>query len=256
MKDVATTVMERCDLLGNISEESNALTRPFGSQAMREVNKIVAGWMRDAGMTVRQDAIKNLIGRYEGVEESEYTRRALARQTAINKWLYDEETGFYQDLNWTSDQVASGGMAVNGIPKFTGYLTLAGVYPLFVGLAEERQAAAVGAVVAERFLAPGGVRTSLKTTGQQWDNPNGWAPLHWIAIKGLRDYGHDELAREIARRWLEAGRRVYRQTGKIVEKYNVVDTTLQAGGGEYENQDGFGWSNGVFARILEDYTGL
>ena len=66
MKDIATTVMERCDLLGNISEESDALTRPFGSQAMREVNKIVSGWMRDAGMAVCQDAIRNLIGRYEG----------------------------------------------------------------------------------------------------------------------------------------------------------------------------------------------
>jgi allantoate deiminase len=66
MKDPATTVMERCDLLGNISEEGDALTRPFGSQAMREVNKIVSGWMKDAGMTVRQDSIKNLIGRYEG----------------------------------------------------------------------------------------------------------------------------------------------------------------------------------------------
>ena len=69
MKDPATTVMERCDLLGNISEEGDALTRPFGSQAMREVNKIVAGWMRDAGMTVRQDAIRNLIGRYGGKGE-------------------------------------------------------------------------------------------------------------------------------------------------------------------------------------------
>lgn len=66
MKDTATTVMERCDLLGNISEEDDALTRPFGSQAMREVNKIVSGWMQDAGMTVRQDAIRNLIGRYDG----------------------------------------------------------------------------------------------------------------------------------------------------------------------------------------------
>lgn len=61
--------MERCDLLGNISEDGDALTRSFGSQAMREVNKIVSGWMRDAGMTVRQDAIKNLIGRYEGEGE-------------------------------------------------------------------------------------------------------------------------------------------------------------------------------------------
>jgi len=66
MKDIATTVMERCDLLGNISEDSGALTRSYGSRAMREVNGIVAGWMRDAGMTVRQDAIRNIIGRYEG----------------------------------------------------------------------------------------------------------------------------------------------------------------------------------------------
>jgi len=58
--------MERCELLGNISEEDAALTRPFGSRAMREVNEVVSGWMRDAGMTVRQDSIRNLIGRYEG----------------------------------------------------------------------------------------------------------------------------------------------------------------------------------------------
>ncbi len=66
MKDTATTVMERCDLLANISEEPGLLVRPYGSQAMREANNIVAGWMRAAGMTTRQDKIGNLIGRYEG----------------------------------------------------------------------------------------------------------------------------------------------------------------------------------------------
>jgi allantoate deiminase len=66
MKDTATTVMERCELLGNISEEPGRLTRPFGSQAMREANDIVSGWMRMAGMTTRFDEIGNLIGRYEG----------------------------------------------------------------------------------------------------------------------------------------------------------------------------------------------
>jgi allantoate deiminase len=65
MKDT-TTVMERCDLLGNISEEPGLLVRPYGSQAMREANNIVSGWMRAAGMSVRQDSIMNLIGRYEG----------------------------------------------------------------------------------------------------------------------------------------------------------------------------------------------
>jgi len=66
MKGTATTVMERCELLGNISEEPGRLTRPFGSQAMREANDIVSGWMRVAGMTTRFDEIGNLIGRYEG----------------------------------------------------------------------------------------------------------------------------------------------------------------------------------------------
>jgi allantoate deiminase len=65
----ARRVMERCDLLGNISEEPGLIVRPYGSQAMNEANNIVAGWMREAGMTTRRDEIGNLIGRYEGTGE-------------------------------------------------------------------------------------------------------------------------------------------------------------------------------------------
>ena len=69
MGDLSATVMERCNLLGGISEEPGILVRPYGSGSMRRVNEIVAGWMRDAGMTVRSDAIGNLIGRYEARED-------------------------------------------------------------------------------------------------------------------------------------------------------------------------------------------
>ena len=69
MRDAATIVMERCEVLGGISGEPGVLTRPYGSRAMGEVNGVVSGWMREAGMTVRQDAIGNLIGRYEGTGE-------------------------------------------------------------------------------------------------------------------------------------------------------------------------------------------
>src|SRR5437660_1699959 len=61
----ARIVMERCDILGSFSEERGCLTRPFASEAMRQVNGAVAAWMQAAGMTVQQDAIGNLIGRYE-----------------------------------------------------------------------------------------------------------------------------------------------------------------------------------------------
>jgi allantoate deiminase len=49
MKDAATTVIERCDLLANISEEAGLLVRPYGSQAMNQANGIVSDWMHDAG---------------------------------------------------------------------------------------------------------------------------------------------------------------------------------------------------------------
>ncbi len=61
----ASTVMQRCMQLGGYSEEAGRLTRPFASQAMKQVNELVASWMQAAGMTVRTDEIGNLIGRYE-----------------------------------------------------------------------------------------------------------------------------------------------------------------------------------------------
>jgi alpha,alpha-trehalase len=88
------------------------------------------------------------------------------------------------------------------------------------------------------------VTTTIRS-GQQWDAPNGWAPLEWMAIEGLRRYGAVALANTARDRWLALNRRTYRATGKMLEKYDVVDLSKRAGGGEYGVQDGFGWTNGV-----------
>ena len=171
-------------------------------------------------------------------ERNNFRARAERRRRAINDYLWNETSSWYEDLNWTSEEQ-------------TGYLTLAGIYPLFVGLAPAARARAVAEIVARDFLAPGGLRTSLVTTGQQWDNPNGWPPLQWMAYAGLRHYGIDELAATIRSRWMDNNERVYANVNKMVEKYNVEDITLEAGGGEYPVQDGFGWSNGVYLRFKE-----
>jgi alpha,alpha-trehalase len=135
-------------------------------------------------------------------------------------------------------------------------LSLAGMVPLFVGLATPEQARAAAGTLRRRFLRPGGVVTSLTRTGEQWDAPNGWAPLQWMAVRGLENYGQHELALEIARRWLRLNRRVYGQTGKMMEKYDVEDAARPAGGGEYPSQDGFGWTNGVFLALEQLYPEL
>jgi allantoate deiminase len=64
MKDPAATIMDRIEALAHISDESGRLTRTFGSPAMRRANRLVASWMRQAGMAVREDAIGNLIGHH------------------------------------------------------------------------------------------------------------------------------------------------------------------------------------------------
>jgi alpha,alpha-trehalase len=105
------------------------------------------------------------------------------------------------------------------------------------------------------LLAPGGLRTTLARTGQQWDAPNGWAPLQWVAVAGLARYGEDATAHDVARRWIGTVDRGFRESGKLVEKYDVEERR-PGGGGEYPLQDGFGWTNGVTSALLARYPDL
>ena len=61
----------------------------------------------------------------------------------------------------------------------------------------------------------------------------------------MRRYRRDDLADKAATRWLDLIQRTYRATGRMMEKYDVVNPNRKAGGGEYPTQDGFGWTNGV-----------
>ncbi len=62
---LAAEVMRRCDELGRVSDEHGCLTRTFHSPAMQRANALVGGWMREAGLAVREDAAFNLLGRLD-----------------------------------------------------------------------------------------------------------------------------------------------------------------------------------------------
>ena len=167
-------------------------------------------------------------------------RRAAARRAAIDRYLWDESAGAYLDFHRTQRARLPG-------------VSAATLYPLFVAAASRQQAAAVAASVRAVLLKAGGIVTTPLSTGEQWDAPNGWAPLQWIGVSGLEHYGQRQLAETIACRWLRSVRRVYDQSGKLVEKYDVLDTQRAGGGGEYPLQDGFGWTNGVTRKLLTMY---
>jgi alpha,alpha-trehalase len=169
-----------------------------------------------------------------------YISLAEKRKDAIQKYCWNKEQGFYFDYDFAAG-------------KQKQVLSLAAAFPLFFSIATDEQAKQVADIIEQKFITSGGIVTTFVTTGQQWDAPNGWAPLQWITVIGLENYRHNELAADITGKWIKLNRDVFHRTGKLMEKYNVVDTNLEAGGGEYPGQDGFGWTNGVLLALIEKY---
>ncbi|WP_207534977.1 alpha,alpha-trehalase TreF [Desertivirga arenae] len=163
---------------------------------------------------------------------------AERRKIALDRFCWDRGLGYFRDYNWRT---------LTQTPQ----LSLAGMYPLYFKMVKQNRANAIAVQLQRTFLQPGGLLTTPVNTGQQWDAPNGWAPLQWLAISGLNKYGNKKLAMEISRRWVSLNIKVFNRSGKLMEKYNVVDTTQVAGGGEYPTQDGFGWTNGVLLSLLK-----
>jgi len=171
--------------------------------------------------------------------EAAYAARAHQRRVAIGHYLWDGDRKHFVDFH-----------RGHGIRRTC--LTAATTMPLFLGMASAEQAAGVADVLASQLLVRNGIVTTTVCSGQQWDMPNGWAPMQWIAVQGLRRYGHDDLAREIGTRWIACVKRVHRETGRLLEKYDVMDDK-PGGGGEYPTQCGFGWTNAVLVMLMRLY---
>ena len=174
--------------------------------------------------------------------ETDYSARAASRRDSVRQYLWNDESGLFDDWHWPEQ-------------RLLGHVTAAAVYPLFTGLARDDQAARVASAVADALVEDGGIVTTDRNTGEQWDAPNGWAPLQWLAVQGFRRYGEEELAHTVACRWVTMVSSVFLHTGRLLEKYDVV-TLTPGGGGEYPLQDGFGWTNGVTVALLRAYPDL
>jgi alpha,alpha-trehalase len=183
--------------------------------------------------------------RYDDKKKADfYNTRAIKRYTAIQKYCFNIKEKIYYDYNWKQK-------------KQTGKFTPASFFPIWLydGYSEsnENNGKAAAEKLKQTLLKEGGVLSTTISNKQQWDAPNGWAPMQWVVISALEKSNQLELAADIARRWIKLNDGVYQRTGKLMEKYNVIDTHLEAGGGEYEGQDGFGWTNGVVLALIKKY---
>jgi alpha,alpha-trehalase len=181
-------------------------------------------------------------------EAKKWEHAAQTRRVTMNKLMWSELKGMYYDYNFVKE--SRGG--VNSLAAF---------YPLWAGLADERQAAKLVSSL-KRFERKGGlVTTDATQVGAlvpgampvQWAYPNGWAPLHFIVVKGLQRYGYHEDARRIAMKWLKTNLDWYNQHHVFLEKYNVVQPDKPPAKGVYPSQTGFGWTNAVFERFCREF---
>lgn len=188
-----------------------------------------------------ETAISNIAGlKKDTALAAQFREKAFARRAAMNRYLWDETSGTFRDYDWRRECLAS--------------FSAACVVPLYVGMATHEQAQKIAVNVRERLLTPGGILATDVESEQQWDKPNGWAPLQWMAIQGLKTYGEDSLADIIAHNWMRTVKRVYMEENKLIEKYHIADYAPKpGGGGEYPLQDGFGWTNGVTRRLISLY---
>ncbi len=164
--------------------------------------------------------------------------RAARRKAAIEKYLWDPAQNRYTDY----DVVAK---------THSPYLYATAFYPLWAGIATPKQAAST-VLTLQQLENDHGLAMSDRNTGQQWDKPFGWAPNHYFAILGLRQYGYTADADRLASKFRNDVESNYLREGTIREKYDVLtgSTTTRVVIGYKSNGTGFGWTNGVYLRLL------
>jgi alpha,alpha-trehalase len=182
-------------------------------------------------------------------EAARWSDAASQRKAAMNDLMWDRIRGLFYDYNYVKEK--------RGTTS-----SLAAYFPMWAGMVTDKQAAVMVKSL-RRFEQKGGLATTdalplgqfmLGSMPTQWAYPNGWAPLHFIVIKGLERYGYHKDARRIAMKWLKTNLQWFNENHTFLEKYNVVSPEKPPLKGLYPSQTGFGWSNAVFERFCQDYV--
>ncbi|KAB5564638.1 hypothetical protein DKX38_004692 [Salix brachista] len=198
----------------------------------------------------------NVLGHKSTMES--FLEAAEARKNAINSVFWNDEMGQWLDYRlangpickesetWQACNQNQNAYASNFIPLWIDLFRSDAV------LVEN----VMRSLQSSGLVHAAGIATSLINSGQQWDFPNGWAPLQHMIVEGLLRSGVKEarsLAKDIAVRWIKTNYNGYKKTGAMHEKYDVQKCGAFGGGGEYIPQTGFGWSNGVVLTFLEEF---
>ena len=177
-------------------------------------------------------------------KEKFWNKLSNRRKKLINLYMWNEKKGFYFDYNFLKNRQSN-------------YIYITTFYPLWAGIASQHQAKKIVKQL-PKFETRCGLLTSFVMSGQQWDAPFGWAPLHYFTIQGLKNYGYDTDAKRIALKFINLVNKDYKKYNVITEKYNVCDCSSQLNHAIYygyaSNEIGFGWTSGVYLALFKSWN--
>lgn len=178
-----------------------------------------------------------------------YDQQSLVWSIAIEQVLWNEDQGIWLDFDLLNNKQRPYFYASNLAPLWAGCNVSTHAGPVTQRVLSYLENSRVSDFI-------GGLPTSMLHTGQQWDFPNAWPPLQHMLVVGLENTGEPQaqaVAFELAQKWLHNNFKAYQQASAMFEKYDATVMGLPGGGGEYDVQLGFGWTNGVVLDFLNMY---
>jgi alpha,alpha-trehalase len=136
-----------------------------------------------------------------------FAKLAQKRKAIFNQYFWNDKQGFYYDFDFVNK-------------KQREMSTLGAVFPLLVGLADQKQADRVAEKLEKEFLKNGGLLNELNGSGI------GTAEFQFFAIESLQKNEKLDLAKKIKERWLKTNLEYFAKFGKIEESYNVAQPLI------------------------------
>lgn len=183
-----------------------------------------------------------------------YKTLAEEMNTTMSRVFWSERDGVWLDYNLIKEELIPGFYPSNLMPLWTETYG--------VERSPEFVIEQVIAYLDRNNISsyPGGIPTSCVESGEQWDLPNGWAPLQYMVVLGLHKASKyspraEALALSYARVWVLNVYYTFLNTTphELLEKYEVTVVGSAGHGGEYVTQTGFGWTNDVIIKFLSQY---
>nr|XP_033774450.1 trehalase [Geotrypetes seraphini] len=176
----------------------------------------------------------------------EFEAAKMRRMNAMQAVFWDETLGIWLDFNLNTRDRNKAFYPTNLAPLWAECVNSQSLVEKAVQYLKKSEASSY----------QNGIPTSLFQSGQQWDFPNAWPPLQHIVIHGLAKSSlpsAQEMAFQLAQNWIRTNFLAYEKYEAMFEKYDVIGDGKPGGGGEYEVQEGFGWTNGVVLQLLDTY---